>query len=127
MSYRGPQPKRISTQIDADIFRHAGNTATWRQYVSASANVSVAGLGSALSYREQLITGIFGFNVLPRFMEHQSPGGLIAAGDVWCTTREKPARKDELRWRGQTYRVDSDPVPSKLDGCWVSVLKRGNG
>ncbi len=125
MSYRGPQPGRIRQQVDSDIFRHAGQTATWRQYVSASAGVSVAGFGGSAYYREQRITGVFGDNQTPRFAEKQGAGGMIAAGEMMAVTREKLGKQDELTWRGVTYRVESDPTPSRLDGAWVTILKRG--
>ena len=126
MSYRGPQPDRQRLQ-STEIFRHAGNTATWLQFVSASgAGNIVVGFGSANFYRESVITGVFGNNVPPGLLERQRSIGMIAAGDVQCVTQQQLGREDLLSWRGIEYRVDSDPVPARLPGLWVSVLKRAD-
>ena len=126
MSYRGPQPDRQRNQ-STEVFRYAGNTATWLQFVSASGKGNVVvGFGSALFYRESVITGVFGNNVPPGLMERSRAVGMIAAGDVQCVTREQLGREDLLSWREIEYRVDSDPVPSRLPGLWVSVLKRAD-
>lgn len=122
MPYRNPDRTRIGQQSDT-IFQHAGQTATWRAYVSASAGVSVAGFGSTPYYREQTITGLFA--PLPSNPEVQTPAGMIAADMLQVTTRERLSRRDELRWRGAAYRIESDPSPATLNGFWVSLVKRG--
>lgn len=120
MSYRGPDARRIAGQ-EADIFRRAGYTATWRQFVSATSGVPAAGLGGSSYYREQTITALFGAGRQP---ERQVPGGMIAAAELLVTTRERLGRRDELVWRGETYRVDGDPVPAPVTNQWISPVKR---
>lgn len=125
MSYHGVQRERIAAQQADTIFAQAGETATWRAYVSASAGVPLAGLGSAPQYAERTITALFAAGVL-----HQgqvvTPAGMFVDGQFVATTRERLSKHDELRWRGVTYRVDSDPMPARIAGTWVSTIKRGN-
>lgn len=126
MSYRGPQPNRHFLQA-TDLFQHAGYTATWYQFVSASASgTRVAGFGSAYFYRQQVITGVFGNNVPASLIEKQRAAGVIAAGDVQLVSREQIGRQDRLIWRGIKYNIESDPVPSRMAGLWVTVLRRAD-
>lgn len=122
MPYRSPDPSRIAQQ-QAQIMQFAGQTATWRQYVSASAGVSVAGFGSTPFYAERTITALFA--PLPRAPEAQQPAGMIISDEFQVTTREHLQRQDELRWRGERYRVESDPSPATLPGTYVFTVKRG--
>lgn len=124
MSYRGPNTQRMTVQID-DVLRVAGYTATWRQYISASAGVADAGLGDRSYYREQVITALMyqGYKVQP---ERQRAVGLIADAEFVVSTREQLGRRDELVWRGVTYRVESDPQPARLVGLWMTTVKRGD-
>lgn len=122
MTYRGPNPDRIRNQQVGDILRYAGHTVTWQQYVSASAGVSVAGFGSTPSYREQRITALFGPVRQP---EVQTPAGMMALGELACTTRERLGRQDRLVWNGVTYRVESDPAPAPMTNAYYCVIKRG--
>lgn len=128
MSYRGPNPQRIAGQHAANQFTHAGQTAIWRQYISASAGVSVAGFGSTPFYREQLITALFkstvGFTLTQP--EMQTPAGMTVDADFLVVTQQQLHRQDELTWRGTAWRIDSDSQPSKMDRTWINVLKRGD-
>ena len=121
-----PDRNRINVQAE-QIFQYAGNTATLRTYVSASAGVPEAGLGDAAYYAQRTITAQFGSNINPpRNMENVAAAGLIAAGMFQMVSRERVGRQDEIIWQGSTYRADSDPVPSVLPGWWVTILKRGS-
>jgi hypothetical protein len=121
MPYRGPNNQRIGNQQTDAIFRHAGQVATWRQYISASAGVPAAGFGDAPQYREQTVTALFGDVKSP---EMPYAAGMIAAADIYAVMRERPARQDELLWRGVSYRVESDPAPARLAGTYTMILKR---
>lgn len=120
--YRNPDRQRIQTQAGT-IFQYAGQTATWRDYSSASAGVSVAGFGSTPFYRQQTITALF--RPLPVNLETQTPAGLLAATQFQVTTREQLGRLDYLIWKGDTYRVESDPAPATLPGMWIATVVRG--
>lgn len=128
MSYRGPNNQRIANQQQANQFAHAGQTAIWRQYISASAGVSVAGFGSTPFYRQQLITALFkstvGFTLTQP--ELQTPAGMTVDADFLVVTRQQMHRQDELMWRGTAWRIESDSQPSRLDGSYINVLKRGD-
>lgn len=128
MPYRGTQPQRQQLQT-TEIMRQAGFTATWRQYISASAGVSVAGFGSAVSYREQTITAVLGGqqgSVVTPNTQRQTPMGQLADGSLRIVTSQPLSDKDEIVWRGIRYRVDANSQPSVLDGYWMSVINRGD-
>lgn len=128
MSYRGPNTQRLNAQATETVLQHAGQTAVWRSYVSASAGNPDAGYGSKLYYREQTITAIFGQKPnMPMLAQGQTYGGQITHGELMVTTTAKIGLQDELIWRGETYRVESDPVPARMVGLWVSMVKRGEG
>lgn len=122
MTYRH-HPARIAHARDS-VFRLAGETVVWRQYISASAANPAAGLGDAPIYREQTITALLGKVTQP---EAQTPAGLLTSGDVYAVTRERLTARDELVWRGITFRVESDPAPARLAGTWTAILRRGEG
>lgn len=123
--YRGPDARRIHPQAGV-VQQYAGQTGIWRQYISASAGVSDAGFGFTQSYREQIVTGIFGVRPnLPMLFERQGGGGTLAAGTVQVSLMVKPAVQDEIEWNGELYRVESEPVRAQMAGFWVCQLKRG--
>jgi hypothetical protein len=122
MSYRGPQAERQRAQADDTIYRYAGQPVVWRQYVSVSAGTPQGGLGDSGQYRSQTITALLNF---PRLTEVDMPVGPYVSGMLMVTTREKLGRSDLLVWRGDTYRVYSDPVPSPLTSSYQTVLQRG--
>ena len=123
MPYRGVQARRVQADL-TDVFRQAGQTATWRQYVSASDGLGYAGLGETQHYREQRITALL-YQSYQRQPERQTPAGMVAEGAFAVTTRERLGRQDELVWRGVTYRVESDPTPGAVAGAWMTIVKRG--
>jgi len=122
MPYRKPARKRINQQQTA-IFENAGHVVTWRKYVSASAGVPVAGLGSAPRYVERTITALFGSGL--NQIEVQGAAGLTISTTFKATTREPLGRRDELVWQGEVYRVESDSTPATMPGTYVNTIKRG--
>lgn len=123
MPYRTPDQNRMQAQA-ATIFQYAGQTATWRQFVSAATGNSTMGRGLQAYYREQAVTALFA--PLPPNPEAQTPAGMIAADRFQVTTVQRVGRLDELLWKGDTYRIESDPSPATLPGYWVATLKRGS-
>ena len=129
MPYRGVQPNRHFNQT-TEILQQAGHTATWRQYVSASAAgaSNVAGFGDVQAFREQIITAFFGGGALApagvnRFTPR--PVGMLAAGQLQAVTQQPLGVNDEIEWRGVKYRVDSESTPALMDGYWINTLTRG--
>jgi hypothetical protein len=122
-----PDRQPLANQSYDSILKYAGYTATWRAYMSASAGVPAAGIGSATYYRESTITAIFGRGIPGMFQEMQLPAGLQAAGVVMMASPHKIGRQDEILWRGTTYRVEADPVPVSLTNYFQVQLKRGDG
>lgn len=132
MSYRNPNQKRMNGQTH-HMMQFAGQTATWRQHISASAGVSVAGFGSANYYREQTITAFFGGGgmmpgggVVNANLQRQTPMGQLEAGQIRITTQQRFSKYDEIIWNGVRYRVDTDSQPSPLNGFWMSIISRGD-
>lgn len=128
MPYRGPQPQRQQFQTQ-EIVKNAGFTGTWRQYISASAGVSVAGFGSAISYREQTITALLGGNmgnIVSPNIQRQTPMGQLSDGTLRIMTQQRLSDKDEFIWGGVRYRIDANSQPSVLNGYYLSSLVRGD-
>ena len=127
MSYRGPNFNRMQSQ-QGDIFNYVGQTATWRVYVSSTTGVRERGQGDTYYYAERTITGLFAGlgQDAPAFSEGALPAGMLTSGMMRAVTREELGRRDELRWRGNVYRVQSDPIPNFVSGLWETILKRGD-
>ncbi len=124
--YSRPDKRRLNQNAER-IYQFAGVTATWRQYVSASAGVPEAGIGETPFYRTQTITGQFGVMLnLPKLGEQVAAPGMIAAGMFQMVTREHIGRQDEIIYNSAFYRVEADPVPDELAGWWVTQIKRAS-
>ncbi len=126
MAYRRPNPTRIKNQ-QVDMLRHAGQTATWRQFVSAETGLAIVGMGETYYYREQTITAVMGQYFLPVQGEGQRAGGLVVTGMFNVTTREQLDNRDELTWNNVTYRIAGDSTRSKLGNTWLTPVVRGSG
>lgn len=122
MSYRGPQPRRMSAQVQ-QIMHHAGHTVTWKQYVSATATNDVIGLGDTLYYRNQAISAHMTFSANS---EAQYQLGQVPSQTVYATTTQKLGTRDELIWNGVVYRVEGKPQPARVGGQWTTRLKQGD-
>lgn len=132
MSYFTPFSKTHHTQSMDNMLQYAGQTATWRQYVSASAGVADAGFGDSNYYREQLITGVFGGGggaigggQLIANMLMGRPAGMIPAGMLRVVTEMPMKADDEITWAGERYRIDTDSQRSPINNMWMSILVRG--
>ncbi len=122
MSYRGPQAHRISAQT-TQIMQYAGHSVTWKQYVSATANNDVMGLGDTLYYRNQSISAHMTFSANS---EAQYQLGQVPSQTVYATTRQKLGSQDELVWNGVVYRVEGEPMLARVGGHWTTRLKQGD-
>lgn len=129
MSYIKPDFTRFKAQVRDNHMAIAGQTATWRQWVSAVSG-NAAGFGTQNFYRQQTITALiggYGQEGLARpNMQRQQPGGMFEAGEITIATQEKLSAADEVIWNGVRYRVDTVSQPSILDSHFVSILKRGD-
>jgi len=129
--YRGPQFPRMSAQL-ATIAQTHGMTGTWRALVSAeTANTSayLAGAGITEHWRDVTISGMFALargNAV--WKQHQTPGGMIQAGDAFISTFQKLSDRDIVIWDGVRYNVDGDAMPIRMgDLVWYrAVLCRGD-
>lgn len=128
MSYRGPDRNRIQQQRAAAIDTHAGYSALWRQYVSASTGAGFAGRGDTYHYREQWVTAHFyGVPGAPSTIsERQRAAGLVTEGKFFVSTPVKLSARDELVWMGDTYRIEGTSIPSQIDGYYNVQIKRGD-
>ena len=127
-NYRGPQPQRQARQQAEQIYKFAGETGTWRKFVSATTGNPVIGLGSAVYYQERPITAhLYGQpGMALNLPENATMAGMLAVGQFLASTTEPLGRQDELIWRGVTYRVDGDTVPNHIAGTHTVIVKRGN-
>jgi len=116
-----PDPSRIQRQARVTI-ANAGETATLRQYISATPGTPRFGAGPTYNYNESLFSGVFAF-VTPK--EAQAAGGMFQAGQLAVTTESQLSERDEIMWRGTAYRLDGQPIPQNLGGrvLWRSPLK----
>ena len=128
MSYRGPNRQRIEGQRRAAIDTHAGYSALWRQYVSASSGNAFAGRGETYHYREQWVTAhFFGVPGAPSTItERQRAAGMVTEGKFFVSTPVQLGQRDELVWMGDTYRIEGTPVPAQIDGYYSVQIKRGD-
>jgi hypothetical protein len=130
--YRGPNAKRVGRQFD-EIQGWAGEQATWRQWVSASSGLTTAyfaGGGNTDYYREQVITALFAAPQMgeSRYRETQMAAGEIIAGDAVVSTDQPMNSRDEIIWRGVTYRIAGDNTPINFaNRTWYrTLIRRGD-
>ena len=110
-----PDANRLSLirQNLSALMQNAGQTGTWRQYISASAGQSEFGQATSLYYVPRVFSGIFS-DVKP--MEIWQAGGKILAGDVWVTTVLPLAVRDEINYAGGRYMVETEAAAVTLFG-----------
>lgn len=132
MPYRNPHQPRTHVQSLQNMLKYAGQTATLRRYVSASAGVADAGLGDSYYYATFTITGIFGGGggqigggQLVANLMMDRPAGMIPAGMLRVVTERPLQADDELTWNNEKYRVDTDSQRSPINNMWMSILVRG--
>ena len=125
MSYIRPDFNRLKGIVRDTHQSIAGQTATWRQWVSAVSG-NAAGFGKQNFYRQQTITALFANAGAHLNMQIQQPGGMIEAGTIQISTEQKLSDTDEIIWNGIRYRIDTVSQPSILDNHYVSILKRGD-
>lgn len=128
MTYCGPNPARMSGQVGG-IQQHAGESVTWRHYVSAATQTSAYFAGGGLTpyYSESTITALMRAPQMgeARFRETPLPAGMIMAGDMVVSTFAPLGSRDELIWRGVTYRIEGDATPVHIGGrLWYNTLVR---
>lgn len=118
---------RISQQWGA-VFANHGETATLREYVSASAGRPQFGLASQPQYRERTITALFGTKAIPLAREAQVAGGLTMSNELRITTDLPLDPRSEIVWRGTAYRVDGQGTPQVMGGrvMWWTPIKAAN-
>jgi len=121
MSYRGMNHRRLSLQA-TQIMRDAGHPVLWREYVSATTDNSIIGIGATLHYRE---TWVSAHMVYQDNMQMQTDGGQVIVQSLKAVSDYQFGKRDELIWNGTTYRVDSEPQPSRSNGQWTVKLERG--
>jgi len=102
-----------------------GETAQLRTYVSASAGTPAYGVGDEPQYQTRVVTAL----LRPvAFDEVQAAGGQFFAGDMMAMVLDAaPGPKDEIVYRGVTYRLASDTWPQPLaPSAYRMVLRRGD-
>lgn len=108
---------QIRQQFSA-LLERAGQTATWRSYVSASAGQPEYGIGPGPRYVQRTITGVF---EPLSVREVNVPGGQFGFGDTMVTTMQPLGAQDELDWNGQRWKVASEAARYSL---WATAMFR---
>lgn len=103
-----------------------GQTVTWKHYISASAGIPEAGYDGSAFYRQSQITAFFrGVMGAPSTLRQlQTPAGMLPYGTTLIVTREKLDKNDEIIWRGDAFRVESEATPAMMSSAWMAELKR---
>ena len=120
-----PDYGRIQRQL-RNIGASVGQTVTIRRYVSGSAGIAAAGVSNEPQYNEWLVTGLMTFVT---FDEAQVVGGNYIEGDVKATIIDyHPQPRDEVRYSGRIYRMESEPTVQMILGRtgWRVLLRRGD-
>lgn len=124
MSYRFDQD-RMRAQMREVINASVGQQVTWWQRVSAVTGVVEMGQGDTVYSAARTITAVVGQWTMPRMMQMQTPAGMIPAGETFITCQHAIGKDDTIVYRGNTYRIDSEPQYSPVTSSYVAVLKRG--
>lgn len=101
---------------------------TWRQFASAVSGNTLAGIAPRRYYRESEARGIWIGNAQGRGgnATRQFPGGQLAEGQLAVSLNVCPGLNDELIQGSAVYRIDTEPMPSQMNGRWIVVLSRGD-
>ena len=109
-------PYRIARNSN-HIFTNAGETATLRRYISASAGSPIYGYGPQNMYFSAFtITGLFYWGGHSNPRERLQAGGITTEGKLFVATQFAIDQRDEITWRGTAMRVDGDVIPENLGG-----------
>ena len=122
MSYRGPNQLRITQQANEHHYASMSQTVTWRQYVSATGGVAVAGIGPTGYTVDRSISALL--RPIPVVPETQGAAGMIAAAQFQVTTREALGKRDTLIWNGTAYRVEGPAAAATLTSGYMTVIAR---
>ena len=123
-TFRGRTSARQNLQRDL-ISRYAGHTGLWHRFVSATNVNEDAGLGATNHFQVQVISAYFGDNVSPIVRERQQQVGMVAGDAIYMVTRTQVGREDRFTWLGETWRIEGEPMPSRINDTWIVMLKRG--
>lgn len=123
-SYIAPNKLRMNAQMRDNIMPFAGQTATWKQWISASSGVAVAGYGQVNHFRSQTITALFNAGMVAANTENQVAGGQLPSGMLQMTSRERVGFRDEILYNGFRYRIDADAQPSVMNGYYMTMIRR---
>ena len=110
----------------------AGETATLRAYVSASAGAGAARFGAqpVQAFTDSIITGLFASDIFgaPRPQERDRGGGQIQDSRLMVTTDRSVHARDLLIWRGTAYRAAGESLPQNLGAnvLWRTPLQLAN-
>lgn len=114
-------PNRMLNRA-GNIFLNAGQPVLLHRVASAVPGLAMGGFGSAIYYRDQVITALF--SPIPPAREAQAGAGMVIAADFMMTTRESIQRTDQVIWGGNTFRVEGEAVNEPLPGLWYTPITR---
>lgn len=123
MSYRGPKRAKSILQAQRHLEAQVGETAVWRRFVSASTGVNVAGFGPTMYYAQIPVSALFYQD--RDLAERQEAAGQVIDGTFKVSVGVELGERDELIWRGDAYRVESESTPNRLNETYSYIVKRG--
>ena len=124
-TYRGVHNRRsLTQQQEMDDF--ASSVFVWRRFASAVSGNTLAGIAPRRYYQESEARGVWMNENGNGNVSVQLPGGQVAAGELKVSLNVCPGLNDELVYGSAIYRVDAQPMPSKMNGHWMVALKRGD-
>lgn len=120
-----PDSRRLGTQLLERAVPVASQTALWQHWVSATSASAHLGIGESAFYREQMITAFFGQVIGATLGETQTPAGVAQMGKLAITSDYVLSSADRIVWRGNSYRVDSEPRVNRINATYTYGLKAG--
>ena len=125
-----PDTTRIASQAKR-IGEYAGETATYRKWISAGSGAAQFGAQNQNYYVETTVTGLFR-RFDPRLMQNGGGVTQVAGGSTQSLSVSLPLQmspRDELILEGSAYRVDGNPDHETMGWghvLWSHPLKLAN-
>lgn len=111
-----PDTERLHRQ-SIHVVAGAGEVATWRKWITASAGSNQFGVQNQNVYVETTITGLFQ-RFDPKLAQYA--GGNIQVAALYVTLPVQLSPRDEIVWEGSAYRLDGNPDHETMG--WGHVL-----
>lgn len=120
-----PRRARDIQQSRDVVYSNVGHSVVWKNVKSTTGGSPEYGIEPSVTYVSKTIKVLL---TPPELGEIQQSGGMIVAGDIWCTMREMPDRRDYIEWQGKLYEMATEPSPVQFgNAVWYRVLLKRVG